>query len=219
MPLTILRPSRNVWRIARAQRAAVLVDGAAFFRAVREALIAAERSVFILGWDLHSQTKLVGEEAEVDDGYPVKLIDFLGALVERRPGLVIHLLLWDYSVLYAIERELFPSLALHSGAPQQIRLCLDNELPLGASQHQKIITVDDALAFSGGLDLTIRRWDTPEHAVDSPQRTDPSGRPYAPFHDVQAMVDGAAARLLAELARDRWARANCSEPDPIRPHG
>ena len=120
-------------------------------------------------------------------------------------------------MLYAIERELFPSLALSSGAPQQIRLCLDSELPVGASQHQKIITVDDALAFSGGLDLTIRRWDTPEHAVDSPQRTDPSGRPYAPFHDVQAMVDGEAARLLAELARDRWARANCSEPDPIRP--
>jgi phospholipase D1/2 len=219
MPPTILRPPRNVWRIARAERAAVLVDGAAFFRAVREAFIAAQHSVFVLGWDLHSQTRLVGEGADADDGYPVKLIDFLRALVERRPGLAIHLLLWDYSVLYAIERELFPSLTLHSATPLQIRLCLDNVLPLGASQHQKIIVVDDAVAFSGGLDLTIRRWDTPEHVIDSPQRTDPAGRPYAPFHDIQAMVDGEAARALAELARERWARASCSEPEPICPQG
>ena len=68
MSLTILRPPRNVWRIARAQRAAVLVDGAAFFRAVREALIAAERSVFILGWDLHSQTKLVAIHRTTKNG-------------------------------------------------------------------------------------------------------------------------------------------------------
>ena len=31
------------------------------------------------------------------------------------------------------------------------------------SQHQKLFVVDDALAFSGGLDLTQRRWDTSDH--------------------------------------------------------
>ena len=67
--------------------------------------------------------------------------------------------------------------------------------------------VDDALAFSGGLDLTIRRWDTCQHAIDNADRCDPAGQPYRPFHDVQIMVDGAAARALGELARERWARA------------
>jgi phospholipase D1/2 len=38
------------------------------------------------------------------------------------------------------------------------------------------------------------------------------GRPYRPFHDVQMMVDGAAARALAELARQRWCRAYGGEP-------
>ena len=97
-----------------------------------------------------------------------------------------------------------------------MRFCLDDDLPLGASHHQKIVVVDDAVAFSGGLDLTIRRWDTREHRLDDPQRVDPSGEPYPPFHDVQAMVDGKAARALAELARERWARGACERTPPIR---
>src|SRR5262245_44469182 len=63
----ILRRGRNAWRVERADRMAVLVDGGAFFRAVREALLKARRSVFIVGWDLHSQTRLVGETDRADD--------------------------------------------------------------------------------------------------------------------------------------------------------
>ncbi|MGI4849249.1 MAG: VTT domain-containing protein, partial [Janthinobacterium lividum] len=33
-------------------------------------------------------------------------------------------------------------------------------------------------------------------------------KPYAPFHDVQAMVDGGVARALGELARSRWQSAS-----------
>ncbi len=77
-------------------------------------------------------------------------------------------------------------------------------MPFGSSQHQKLVIVDDAVAFSGGLDVTIRRWDTPEHAVEHAQRIDPAGKPYRPFHDVQAVVDGPAARALGGIARARW---------------
>ena len=63
-------------------------------------------------------------------------------------------------MLYALEREPFPSLKLGWNTPARVRFQLDNALPLGASHHQKIVVVDDALAFSGELDLTIRRWDT-----------------------------------------------------------
>src|SRR5690348_13923332 len=78
---TILQRGRNVWRIERADRMAVLIDGAAFFHAVREALLKARRSVFIVGWDLHSQTRLVGPDDEPADGYPATLAEFLSALV------------------------------------------------------------------------------------------------------------------------------------------
>src|SRR5262245_64144478 len=92
----ILRRGRNAWRVERADRIAVLVDAGAFFRAVREALLKARRSVFIVGWDLHSQTRLVGETDRADDGYPETLADFLSALVRERPKLRVRLLLSEY---------------------------------------------------------------------------------------------------------------------------
>ena len=68
------------------------------------------------------------------------------------------------------------------------------------------MVVDDAIAFSGGTDLTVRRWDTPAHLVQHPGRVDHHGVPYPPFHDIQLLVDGPAARALAELVRERWFR-------------
>ncbi len=205
-PLSILQPGRNAWRIARADRAAVLIDAAAFFRAVREALKQAERSVFIIGWDVDSRTRLVGESGTADDGWPITLREFLTRLVDERPELNVHVLAWDFAVLYALEREPFPSIMLGWNTPARVKFRLDNFLPVGASHHQKLVIVDDALAFSGGLDLTIRRWDTPAHDPKNRDRVDPAGKPYAPFHDVQCLVDGEAARTLAELAHWRWSR-------------
>jgi phospholipase D1/2 len=216
---SILQPNRNIWRLARADRAAVLIDAGRYFGAVREALLKARSTVFIVGWDLDSRTRLVDESCKADDGYPEGLIDFLSALVERRRELVVHVLVWDFSVLYAMERELLPAFALRWRTPRRLRYCLDDGLPFGAAHHQKIVVVDDAVAFSGGLDLTIRRWDTREHRPDDPRRTDISGAPYPPFHDVQAVVDGEAARVLAELVRHRWEQGACDRPPPLAPVG
>src|SRR5690606_14892883 len=66
----------------------------------------------------------------------------------------------------------------------------------------------------GGIDLTIRRWDSETHDFANPHRVDPHGQPYNPYHDVQAVVDGEAARAFAELARQRWAKAACERPRP-----
>ena len=212
----IFHQSRNAWRIENAGRAAILIDAGAYFGAVRQALLQAERNVFIIGWDLDSRTRLVGEDCEAHDGWPPVLRDFLTRLVGEKPQLTVHLLAWDYAVLYALEREPFPSLKLGWNTPARVRFRLDNALPVGASHHQKIVVIDDAVAFSGGLDLTIRRWDTCAHAFAHPHRHDPAGVPYRPFHDVQFMVDGAAALALGELARERWARAT-GENIPLAP--
>ncbi len=210
----ILTPSRNVWCTAKANRAAVLVDAAAYFGAVRRAMIKAQRSILVAGWDIHSQTRLVGSDGAADDGYPEQFAEFLGALVDKRPELDICLLLWDFSVLYAAERDPFPTLTLRWNTPSRIRLCMDDCVPLGSSQHQKLVVVDDAVGFSGGIDMTIRRWDTSAHRLDEPARVDPAGKPYRPFHDVQMMVDGEAARSLGDLVRSRWASAACETLSP-----
>jgi phosphatidylserine/phosphatidylglycerophosphate/cardiolipin synthase-like enzyme/uncharacterized membrane protein YdjX (TVP38/TMEM64 family) len=216
---TVLRRGENLWRLEEAQRASVLVDASTYYGALRESLLKAEESILIAGWDIDSRTPLMGPSGEPKDDLPLTLGPFLAALVGRKPQLRVKLLLWDYSVLYALEREVLPALALHWNTPAQVELCLDDEVPLGASHHQKIVVVDDRLAFSGGLDLTIRRWDTPAHSPLNPHRVDPRDVPYLPFHDVQMLVDGAAAGALADLFRARWFRGACEDLPPREPPG
>ena len=209
MTQAILRPGETCWRLEKADRAAVLIDAAAYFGALRRSLLKARHSIVIIGWDIDSRTPLVGPDGKAEDDGAAALGAFLSELVARRPELRINLLLWDYSIVYAMEREAFPSISLDWTTPDQIQVCLDDELPLGASHHQKLVVVDDAVAFCGGLDLTIRRWDTPDHTIGNPRRVDPAGEPYRPFHDMQMLVDGDAAAALGDLARDRWRAAAC----------
>jgi phosphatidylserine/phosphatidylglycerophosphate/cardiolipin synthase-like enzyme/uncharacterized membrane protein YdjX (TVP38/TMEM64 family) len=213
----LLRPGHNCWRVQRAQRMAFLIDGAAYFRAVREAVRAARHSLFILGWDIDSRMRLLPEGAH--DGYPEPLGDFLNAVVARRRGLHACVLSWDFAMLYALEREWLPVYKLDWRTHRRLTFRLDSHHPLGASQHQKVIVVDDAVAFVAGFDLTQRRWDTPAHAVSEPLRRDLDGKPYGPFHDVGAVVDGGAARALGELCRERWRRAGCKHAPPLAEPG
>jgi phospholipase D1/2 len=211
--VSILNVDRNVWRIAIACRFAVFRDVATCFAAMRSSLLKARSSIVIVGWDIDSRCRLVGPSGTPDDGFPAELGPFLKALAERRPNLKIHLLLWDFSPIYALEREAFPRAKLDW--PPAVSLWLDDCLPTGSSQHQKLVIVDESVAFSGGLVLTIRRWDTAQHLVDDPHRVDPGDTPYDPFHDVQAVVDGDAAAALADIARQRWHDASGTHLPPF----
>lgn len=201
----LLQEGRNCWRIEPAQRFSLLVDADIYFRAVREAIRAARHSIFILSWDIDSRMWLVPGGAK--DGYPEPLGEFLHAVVSSRPELHAYVLNWDFAMLYALEREWLPVYKLDWRTHRRLEFRMDGRHPIGASHHQKVVVIDDELAFVGGLDLTRSRWDTPEHACDGALRRDADGKPYGPFHDVQCMVDGRVARALGELARDRWQRA------------
>ncbi len=208
-PEGVLQPGRNVWRVARAHRAAMIVDPAPYFAAARAALRAARRSIHIVGWDLDGEIPFTGPEGATD-GLPETLGPFLAALVARRPELKVRILLWDHALFHMFERDLVPNYACLWDAPRSIDICLDDVLPIGACHHQKIVVVDERVAFCGGIDLTRRRWDTPEHLPNDPRRVDPSGDAYPPFHDAQLVVDGEAARDLGELVRQRWNRSACN---------
>jgi phospholipase D1/2 len=206
---SILIPGDTVWRRCKAGRLAVLNDAAPYFAALREAMLRATRQIIIIGWDIHSLTHFVGPSGHAEDGYPEQLGAFLKAILNDRPELRIDILAWNFPALYAAEREWNSPSKFTVDAPDRLRFCFDSSLPLGSAQHQKIVTIDGVLAFSGGLDLTIRRWDTSEHHAHDPKRVDPDGKPYPPFHDVQCVVDGEAAAAVAEIARNRWQVAGC----------
>ena len=202
----LLVPGRNCWRIERARRVRFLIDGANYFAAVRAAIANARRSVFIVGWDIDSRIRLVPRGA--NDGFPEELGDFLNEVVKRRRDLRMYVLSWDFAMVFALDREWLPIYKLDWRTHRRLSFRLDDKHPAGASHHQKIVVVDDAVAFVGGLDLTHCRWDTPDHGCNEPGRCDPDGKAYRPYHDVQVLVDGAAARALGELCRDRWNRVS-----------
>ncbi|MEJ2286393.1 MAG: VTT domain-containing protein [Desulfobacterales bacterium] len=124
--------------------------------------------------------------------------------MKSTPGLQVYVLTWDFPMLYVREREWLPIFNLGWKTHRRVHFHLDDEHPIGASQHQKLVVVDNQVAFCGGFDLSNSRWDTPEHRIDDPRRKNPDGKSYAPFHDIQVMVAGEAAASLGELFRDRW---------------
>ncbi len=210
-----IQPGETCWCVERADRAAVIIDAADYFAAVAEACRAARRRIFILGWDFDRRERLFRDGDERD--LPDALGAFLVALVRRRKDLRVYLLSWDFNMIYAAEREFLPALRLRLQAPPRFHFRLDGDHPKGASHHQKVVVIDDRVAFVGGIDLSRWRWDTSEHRPDDPRRTDPNGERYPPFHDLMMLVEGPPAVRLAELARERWRRARGRHIDPLEP--
>lgn len=208
---TILTPGRNCWRREIAHRAAVMVDARDYFRALDESLRRAERSILIVGWDFDGGIRL--HQGDGGGGGPT-LGALLRRLVEERPRLEVRILVWS---LAPIVGPSAPRPLLFGAAWQRhprIRLRLDRCRPLLAAHHQKIVCVDDGVAFAGGIDLTAGRWDTARHAAADRRRRDSDGDSYEPVHDLQMAVDGDAAAALAHLARARWTAAT---GEPLAP--
>ncbi len=202
----LLRPGRNCWRLTRADRAALLIDGAAYFAALEQALRAARHSVFIVGWDIRSEISLD------PDGSATPLNRFLAQLLRARRELRVRILVWDWLVFFSLDREFLPRLQFRS--IRRLRFEFDSHHPTGACQHEKIVVIDGALAFCGGLDLSAGRWDLREHRPVEPHRRSPRGAELRPFHDCMLMVEGETARGLEELARERWLHATGEQVAP-----
>ena len=207
----ILRPGHNCWRVARADKIAFLIDGDAYFRTLRTALTQAEHAIYILGWDIDSRIRL---PRKGQDSLPDPLGAFLNGVVSRKRQLEAHILVWDFAMIYALEREWLPIFKLGWKTHRRLHFHMDGRHPPGASHHQKVVVIDDSLAFVGGFDLSRWRWDTPEHRAHDPRRVDAEGEPYPPFHDVQMAVAGDAAAALGELARERWYDATGEQLEP-----
>jgi phosphatidylserine/phosphatidylglycerophosphate/cardiolipin synthase-like enzyme len=206
-----LQPGRNCWRVETAERLSVIIDGQAYFRALREALLKAQRMVMMIGWDFDFEIEMLPGESDGDglapDGFPNRIGLFLDAIVDRCPGLNIYLLKWSGGALIA-PGGILPALQVKLMSPDQIHLAFDGRHPLGACHHQKIVVIDDSLAFCGGIDMTDGRWDDRDHLDDNPLRCLKNGDDAQPWHDASTVFSGPAAAALSELARARWERAH-----------
>lgn len=213
---SLLHPGVNCWQRTRADRVALLVDGEQYFAAFATAAARARRSILILAWDFNSHTSRIRDG---DTGQPqLELGAFLNSLAQRRRWLDVRILIWDYPMIFGTEREFPPLYGLGWKPHRRVRLRYDNTHPVAGSHHQKVVVIDDRVAFCGGLDLATRRWDAREHRPGD-ERRKAGDVSYPPFHDVMMMVEGETARSLGALARERWRLATGRRVRPPRKRG
>lgn len=179
----------------------MLVDAAAYYEALQHAISRAKSSILIVGWDFDSRIKLCPQNKDCRT-----LGELLRECVEKNADLHVDILVWSVAVLHAPSAPASLLFGETWDDHPRIRVRLDAQHPIYAAHHQKIVCIDGAVAFCGGMDLTVERWDDEKHVPDNPLRRDPDGKPYIAVHDIQMAVDGEAALALCDVVKERWRR-------------
>jgi phosphatidylserine/phosphatidylglycerophosphate/cardiolipin synthase-like enzyme len=191
----------------------VMIDAADYFSQLDSALRKAERSIMIVGWDFDGRICLKPDSCPDET-----LGGLLRRLVETKPELEVRILVWSVAVVHGPGAPMALLFGTDWEQHERITVKLDTQHPLYAAHHQKLVVLDDDLAFVGGIDLTVGRWDTCDHKAGSKLRTSYDGTSYGPVHDIQMVVDGPAAHSLGEVVRRRWQVATDEVLEP-RPSG
>ena len=202
------KEGENCWQTVVVDKAAFLVDGEDYYRSVAEACESARQTIYILGWDVDSRIRLRRDNDDETETFG----QFIDRLAHENADLHIYVLEWDFAMFYSLEREVWSFLSFGWLTHDRVHFEMDDNHPVGACHHQKLVIVDDQIAFVGGFDLASFRWDTSEHLAEHPQRND-NGTSYGPVHDVQMLVTGDIAGKLGRIARDRWERATGEIPE------
>ncbi len=208
----ILQPRRNCSGIFEVEQTGLLIDGRDDYRAFRSAAATARRYILIAGWQFDTDVELLrGKDAE-EAGGEIALLPFLNDLCEKNSALRVYILAWDFSVLFALEREWFQNWTVLWTANERVHFRFDSSHAVGASQHQKLAVIDGQIAFVGGMDICSNRWDDRCHSSKNPYRVNSDGSTYGPYHEIQSYHVGSAALELANLFNARWVN---SGGDPL----
>jgi phospholipase D1/2 len=202
----ILNVPHNAFVIAETDQSGLLIDARNYYRTLYRALEQAEHYAIVSGWQFESGLRLLRGRDAVGATRPVKLLDFLTDLCEARPNLRIYILAWDFSLVYAKDRE-SQQKEKFTASSARIHFEWDAHPNVVGSHHQKFVVVDGSVGFVGGIDLCDARWDDCEHRSDDPDRVNVVGDPCKPYHDVQACFTGPIVSSLVDVFVERWTRA------------
>jgi phosphatidylserine/phosphatidylglycerophosphate/cardiolipin synthase-like enzyme len=180
----------------------VLIDGEQTLAAIAEAIRGARRSVRLAGW--HTAPHFALERGEP----PTVLRELLAEAVAR--GVDVRVLLWAgaplkvFSPARADVRADAAELARDTG----VRVALDSHERLLHCHHEKVVVVDDEVAFVGGVDITDLggdRWDTPRHPA----------RGRLGWHDAGTRLRGPIVADAAEHLDLRWTEVTGEALPPV----
>jgi phosphatidylserine/phosphatidylglycerophosphate/cardiolipin synthase-like enzyme len=182
----------------------VLVDGAEALAAIEDAIRTARSHVHLANWHLEPDFALRRD----GEGQPLR--ELLADVAQRAE---VRVLAWAGAPLPVIKptRRMVRDGRRRLTDGSRVRCALDKrERPLHC-HHEKLVIVDDEVAFVNGIDLTTLagdRYDEPGHPA----------RGRLGWHDVGSRVRGP---LVADVARHfaaRWREVDGEElPDPAAP--
>jgi len=195
------------WQTADVVESEVLVDADIYYSTFCRAALRARRYIYITGWQFDTKARLLRQSPDIPIEHPLELLQFLNHLCEHAPELEIYITAWDYSLVYALEREWMQKLKFSFQAHPRVHFEFINHPQGGGCHHQKMVIVDGQVAFLGGLDLCDARWDTRQHAPHDPSRLNVEYEAYKAFHDIQVGLRGPVVGALTELFHDGWRRA------------
>jgi phosphatidylserine/phosphatidylglycerophosphate/cardiolipin synthase-like enzyme len=179
----------------------IFVDGADAFPAMVRELRRARHRVYLAGWFFSASFALERGHA------PVVLDELLGELAER---VEVYVLAWAGAPLPLFRpgrRDVQAELDRLARRPG-VRVAADShERPMHC-HHEKLVIVDDARAFIGGIDLTDfagDRLDAPGHPI----------RGMLGWHDAASFVTGPVALDAASHFRMRWHEVTGQALEPV----
>ena len=182
----------------------ILIDGAEALPRIAAEVRKARSHVHLAGWYVSPGFQLTR------DGNRAELRTLLDELAER---IDVRVLVWAGSPfpLFRPDRQDVDGVRHALSFGTRIQFAADpKERPMHC-HHEKLVIVDDRVAFVGGIDLTSYegdRWDTSEHRA----------RGAVGWHDAAAVLRGPIVADVAEHFRLRWQEVTEDElPKPSRP--
>jgi phosphatidylserine/phosphatidylglycerophosphate/cardiolipin synthase-like enzyme len=167
----------------------VFVDGAVALPAIAEAIAAARSHVHIAGWHLTPEFRLTR-----DGDPPIREL-----LAGPASSVDVRVLLWAGAPLPLFKPHRSDVKAVRDALSRgtRIRCTLDSKERPMHCHHEKLVIVDDQIAFVGGIDLTSLagdRFDWSKH----PLRDGPG------WHDAAARIRGPAVADVSGHFAQRW---------------
>ncbi|KAK3096680.1 hypothetical protein FSP39_002327 [Pinctada imbricata] len=191
------------------------VDGATYFACIAEALENAQEEIFITDWWLSPEIYM---KRPITEGNKWRLDQILER--KAKQGVKIFILLYKEMELALNLSSRYSKQTLVNKCPENIKIIRHPDHGAGGvllwGHHEKLVAIDQKVAFLGGLDLCYGRWDDGKHRLadlgcivyDSPNRSEQDG-PRIQIDEAESNEVGADTRTLTGI------QINISPPSPM----
>lgn len=200
--MNICAQNRNVWCIDKINHFGFLLDADKYYTAFFEAAPQAKKNIFITAWEMESKLNL----GKVSSRFPSDLRRYFSFLVNQNKELKIKILCWKPGLYLKFSRERLTEWKWKQLGHPRVNFRNDRSPYAFGSFHEKLVLIDNSCGFLGGMDISVNRWDTPDHLLHSDIRKRGEEK-YLPIHDAQVIFTGP---LLEKMRIMMQARLNPS---------